>query len=184
MALWALDYSESKEDPDFYRNLFTLFVDNTGTDPIPLHESEIHLIFSNTDGTRVAHKLYGLFNFVLKPGESRILDDNPVEQHGERYVLFHPSGEEPEYVAFFPPDLEPGFLRGHTSFNEHQSARPDLRAAFLPYPVPSKARAGTNQGKPKLSPLSLLRFLVCTSAVQPRTLPPAQTNSTLVPCQI
>lgn len=109
MVLWALDYSESKEDPDFYRNLFTLFVDNTGTDPIPLHESEIHLVFSSSDGTRVAHKLYGLFNFVLKPGESRILDDNPVEKHGERYVLFHHSGEEPEYVAFFPPDLEPGF---------------------------------------------------------------------------
>ena len=108
LALWALDYSESKDDPDFYRNMFTLFVDNIGEAPIPLFGSEIHLVFIHTDGERTARKLYEVFDFTLKPNESHILDDNPVEQHGDRYVLFHPEGAEPAYVEFYPAPLKAG----------------------------------------------------------------------------
>lgn len=125
LALWAFDYSEVQDDPDFYRNLFTLFVDNQGDEPIPLHQSEIHLVFSGPDGIRVAHRLYDLFDFVLQPEQSRILDDNPIEQHGDRYVLFHQSGSEPEYVEFFPPGLAPG----------RYEIRPVLTNPYLPGPV-------------------------------------------------
>lgn len=125
LALWALNYSEVQDDADFYRNLFTLFVDNQGDEPIPLHQGEIHLVFTGSDGHRVAHRLYDLFDFVLQPGESRILDDNPVEQHGERYVLFHSVGSEPEYVDFFPAGLEP----------DRYEVRPVLTTPYLPGPV-------------------------------------------------
>lgn len=125
LALWTLDYSEVQDDPDFYRNLFTLFVDNQGSEPFSLSQGEIHLLFTGSDGRRVAHRLYDLFDFVLQPGQSRILDDNPIEQHGDRYVLFHSTGSEPEYIDFFPADLEPG----------HYEVRPVLTNPYLPGPV-------------------------------------------------
>ncbi|CAM3736998.1 hypothetical protein BOTU111922_03000 [Bordetella tumulicola] len=115
LVLWAIDYRETRTAPDYYRNLFTLSLDNVGEKDIKIYQGEIHLLFTGPDGASAVHKLYDLSMFTVKPRQSRVLDDNVIEQHGGRYVIFHGVGAEtdskPEYVPFFPPDLAPGRYR-------------------------------------------------------------------------
>lgn len=142
LALWALDYSEAQDDPNFYRNLFTLFIDNIGSEDIDIHAGEIHLIFTASDNTSSSQRLYSLWTdtLTLVPGQSRILDDNPIEQHGDRYVIFHAPAEG-EYVPFFPPDLQPGTYQ----------VRPVLTSPHLPEPVYAVSTFQINY-PPKLPP--------------------------------
>lgn len=125
LTLWAMDYRDAVDEPDYYRNLFTLLVDHKGESDIDIYGAEIHLIFTGADGASTVHKLYDLSTLSLKPGETRTLDDNPIERHDERHVIFHAAEEGQAYVPFFPPGLAPGRYR----------VRPVLTAPSLPGPV-------------------------------------------------
>ena len=39
------------------------------------------------------------------------MDDDVIEQHGCRYVIYHPSQPDPEHVPLFPAGLAPGRYR-------------------------------------------------------------------------
>ena len=125
LSLWAMDYSENRDDPDYYRNLFTLALDNVGEGEVEVREGEIHLVFSGPHGNGIVHKLYNISDFALKPAESHPLDDNVIEKHGDGYVIFHGSDTGTEYVPFFPPGLAPGRYK----------IRPVLTAPGLPAPL-------------------------------------------------
>ena len=95
--------------PGYYRNLFTLTLGNLGEQKIDLRRAEIHLIFTGQDNQSVAHKLYNLPPITLDPGRATLLDDNPIEQHGNEYYLPDQSSGHPmPLTPFFPPGLAPG----------------------------------------------------------------------------
>lgn len=125
LLLVAMDYSNVGEDEEYYRNLFTLFIGNRAEGDVAIYHGEIHLVFTNEDGVSVSHKLYDLPTFTLRPGEDRMLDDNALEHHDGRYVIFHGTEAGSEYVPFFPAGIRKGRYR----------MRPVLTAPALPNPV-------------------------------------------------
>lgn len=112
MAFLALsDYKDTAENPDYYRNLFTLTVKNTGDTDMELTNAELFLLFNGDNGTRVAHKLYDISGPTLKPGESHMIDDNPIEQRDGKYVIYHGEDGQDSYPLFFPENLPDGKYR-------------------------------------------------------------------------
>lgn len=128
LTLWTIDGGDSSNDPDNSHKVFTLLIDNKGEHEISIRFGEIHLIFTEPDGTSMVHKLYNLPAFTLKPGQRTVLDDNFIEQRDNRYVIFHGSASAPDYVPFFPPDMVPGSYR----------VRPVLTSPDLPGPIYTK----------------------------------------------
>lgn len=112
MASLALsDYKDIAENPDYYRNLFTLTLKNTGNSDMDLSNAELFLLFNGDNGTRVAHKLYDISGPTLKPGESHMIDDNPIEQRDGKYVIYHNEDGQDSYPLFFPAGLPDGKYR-------------------------------------------------------------------------
>jgi hypothetical protein len=145
LTLKALNYDGMEKDADYFRNLFTLMMGNSGEQDITITQGELHLIFTGTDGKSVTHKLYDLHEFTLTPGSFQTLDDNAVEKHGDRYVLFHATTEEETYVPFFPDGLAPG----------RYSVRAVITDPNLPEPV--FAEWGNDMDFPPRLPASLIK---------------------------
>lgn len=110
-SLGLTDYRDTTENPDYYRNLFTLMIRNTSDTDVELSNAELFLLFNGDNGTRVAHKLYDLSSQTLAPGESHMLDDNPIEKRGDQHVIYHDNDGQDAYPLFFPPDITPGRYR-------------------------------------------------------------------------
>ncbi|WP_435657590.1 hypothetical protein [Brucella pituitosa] len=110
-SLGLSDYKDTTENPDYYRNLFTLTMKNTSDTEIQLSNAELFLLFNGDNGTRLAHKLYDISDTKLTPGESHMLDDNPIEKRDGQFVIYHDNDGQDAYPLFFPPDLMPGKYR-------------------------------------------------------------------------
>ncbi|MCX8999389.1 hypothetical protein NOF55_19975 [Rhizobiaceae bacterium BDR2-2] len=148
LALSAADYSGNTEDPDYYRNLFTLSLDNRGQGDIRIGHGEIHLIFTGPDGKSVPHKLYDIGDFTLTPGQSRLLDDNVIEKHGETHVIFHGSSAGDGYVPFFPPGLAPGRYTVRPVLTDPDLSGPLYAKEEIPIDYPPRLRADLVKAAP------------------------------------
>lgn len=124
LSLEAFDYDGVDKNPDYYKNLFTLALSNKGKEEVQITQGELHLIFTGADGTSTTHKLYDMHDLTLAPNASEIIDDNAIEKHGDRYVLFHGSQEEPAYVPFFPDELLPGAYKVRVAITEPNLPEP------------------------------------------------------------
>ncbi|MDH7791459.1 hypothetical protein [Ochrobactrum sp. AN78] len=110
-SLGLSDYKDTTENPDYYRNLFTLTMKNTSDTEIQLSNAELFLLFNGDNGTRLAHKLYDISDTTLTPGESHMLDDNPIEKRDGQFVIYHDNDGQDAYPLFFPTNLMPGKYR-------------------------------------------------------------------------
>ncbi|MFK4821920.1 hypothetical protein ACI0FS_17235 [Ochrobactrum quorumnocens] len=110
-SLGLSDYKDTTENPDYYRNLFTLTMQNTSDTEIQLSNAELFLLFNGDNGTRLAHKLYDVSDTTLAPGESHMLDDNPIEKRDGQFVIYHDNDGQDAYPLFFPTNLLPGKYR-------------------------------------------------------------------------
>lgn len=80
--------------------------------PVALRHAEVHLLLNKDDGTRYSHRLYA-FHHNIEPNErgGALLDDNFIENHDGRFVIYHPNEQgEDAFVPFFP-QLPPGQYR-------------------------------------------------------------------------
>lgn len=84
---------------------------NTSKSDLELPNAELFLLFNGDNGSRVAHKLYDIVGMKLKPGESHMIDDNPIEQRDGKYVIYHNEDGQDSYPRFFPTDLPDGKYR-------------------------------------------------------------------------
>lgn len=141
MQLSLFDYSQAESDPDYYKHLFTLVLRNNGSENIQLNYSEVHLLFTATEGKQILHKLYDIYNTTLEPDEKHMLDDNPVEQRSGNYVIYHETAGDETYLPFFPKGLAEGRYKIRPVLTSNSLTAPVFSADEIEMDYPPKLPA-------------------------------------------